>query len=99
MEDDFRTVLGRHLRVEVARLYKRDHTKWKQPIREILNRLWEADVPAVFFGGTLRSIPTSRIFFQKLGRPRDIDLVVSDISLESLRERFAGLISRETRFG
>lgn len=69
------------------------------PIVALLRELKDAETPAVFFGGTPRSLLTSRVFEKRFGRPRDVDIVVSGVSVDFLRERFASLISRENRFG
>ena len=55
--------------------------------------------PAVLFGGTLRSLLVSRISQGKPGRPRDIDIVVSGISVAQLEERFGHILASRTRFG
>lgn len=91
--------LKRLLLKGVARLCCRDEAIWKEPIVDTLRDLQAVNARAVFFGGTLRSLLVGRIAGRKFGRPRDIDIVVADISLETLRAQFESLISRETRFG
>ena len=91
--------LKRRLKKEVADFYKRDDRQWKVPIVDLLRDLKETDTRAVFFGGTPRSLLTSRVFEKRFGRPRDVDIVVSGVSIEFLKERFASLIARENRFG
>jgi hypothetical protein len=91
--------LKQQLLREVRRLCRRDHLLWKKPIIDTLYDLKTADVQAVFFGGTLRSLLVSRVFARRPGRPRDVDIVVAGASLESLKQYFAGIFSRETRFG
>lgn len=91
--------LKEQLRHDVASLYQRDGREWNKPIAETLRLLREANVRAVFFGGTLRSLILSRVQSGRFGRPRDVDIVVSGITLEQLRQQFHGSIRRETRFG
>jgi hypothetical protein len=91
--------LKQQLLLEVGRFCRRDDRVWKKPIIETLRDLKEAKVEAVFFGGTLRSLLLSRLLDGKPGRPRDIDIVVSGASIETLRLLFGTAVSRETRFG
>jgi hypothetical protein len=70
---------------------------WKQPfsrtIREIRDEHWRA----VLFGGTVRSL-----LLRARGEsawPRDIDIVIKDISLDVLETRFREYLVRRTRFG
>ncbi len=84
---------------DVAYLCRRDDRLWTEPIIRTLREIREANVRAVFFGGTLRSLLLSRLRHHRLGRPRDLDIVVAGSSLDELRERFRALITRETRFG
>ena len=91
--------LKRQLRQEVRSLFRRNGTIWKEPILDVVQELREANVPAVLFGGTLRSLLASRVFQQKLGRPRDIDIVVSGATLSQLERRFGHILARRTRFG
>ncbi|MGH2377658.1 MAG: hypothetical protein ACRDGT_04215 [Candidatus Limnocylindria bacterium] len=87
------------LREEVRLLLRDDGTRWKQPIRETVRALQEAGIEAVLFGGTLRSLLISRLYKDRPGRPRDIDLVVAGPPFAEVEERFGDLISRRTRFG
>jgi hypothetical protein len=87
------------LATEVRRFCRQDHRIWKQPIVETLHELRETGLQSVFFGGTLRSLLISRLFRRRPGKPRDIDIVLKGVSVESLRDRFEPLITRGTRFG
>jgi hypothetical protein len=91
--------LKEQLRHDVASLYQRDGREWNKPIADTLRLLRHANVRAVFFGGTLRSLILSRLQSGRFGRPRDVDIVVSGTTLEQLRQHFHGSIRRETRFG
>jgi len=91
--------LKKQLRTDVASLYRRDGRVWSRPIVDILHDLREANVRAVLFGGTLRSLLLSRLEKGRFGRPRDLDIVVSGVSLDELRHRFGRYLRRETRFG
>ena len=99
LEKQVKKQLKAILRHEVALLCRQDDRFWKEPIIETIRELRAAKLRAVFFGGVLRSLLISRLHHHKPGRPRDIDIVVQGQSLDSLREHFAGFISRETRFG
>lgn len=90
--------LQRRLLQEVGSLFRRNGPVWK-PILEVVHDLRQSRVPAVLFGGTLRSLLVSRIFHNKPGRPRDIDIVVSGMTIAQLEERFRGIVARRTRFG
>lgn len=96
--DNFLTKMKDLLRKEVLRFCRRDRL-WKEPIVDTIRELHEADWQAVFFGGTLRSLLTSRLWRKTLGRPRDIDIVIRNAEVSSLRRHFQGYVSRETRFG
>lgn len=87
------------LRQDVASLYRGDGREWIKPIAQILRRLRDANVRAVFFGGTIRSLTLSRLESGRFGRPRDVDIVVSGTTLEQLRKQFHDSIQRENRFG
>ena len=91
--------LKRRLLQEVGVLFRRTGTVWKEPILDVVHDLRQSQVPAVLFGGTLRSLLVSRIFEDKPGRPRDIDIVVSGTTIAQLEERFRGIVARRTRFG
>jgi len=91
--------LRKRLRSEVARFYQRDQRIWKKPVVDMLRSLQEANMDAVFFGGTLRSLLVSRIRHNKQGRPRDVDIVISGGSIDAIRTLIEHKIERETRFG
>lgn len=91
--------LKKQLRQEVARFYRRDDRLWKSPVVEMLRDLEKANLQAVFFGGTLRSLLVSRRYQHRPGRPRDVDIVVAGASVDGIRELFQSRIERETRFG
>lgn len=99
METDNFNLIKKRLRHEVARFCERDDRKWKAPVVEMLRELQPVNAKAVFFGGTLRSLLISRLFRQRPGRPRDIDIVISGSSVESVRDLFRERVARETRFG
>lgn len=91
--------LKRTLLKEVRALFHRDGCVWKKPILDVVHDLRQSRVPAVLFGGTLRSLLVSRISHGRPGRPRDIDIVVSGATLSQLEERFGHILARRTRFG
>jgi len=84
---------------DVSSLCYHNDRLWSKPIVDMVRDLRMANTQAVFFGGTLRSLLVSRLKTGKFGRPRDIDIVISGISLDQLRERFQDYVTRETRFG
>ena len=86
------------LRKEVSIFCSSDSTAWRLPARRALWRLHETGWHAVLFGGTLRSLLWSRLYCNRPGRPRDIDIVVRDVQLDALRHSFEHVL-RETRFG
>ena len=91
--------LKRRLLQEVRFLFRRNGCVWKKPILDVVQALRQYRLPAVLFGGTLRSLLVSRISQGKPGRPRDIDIVVSGTTLSELEERFGHILARRTRFG
>jgi len=92
--------LKRRLLRDVAYLSRRSDLQWNNPIVETIRELRRAALPAVYFGGTLRSLLLGRLLGgRRIGRPRDLDIVVADVSMSSLRERLEQHIVRETRFG
>jgi len=97
--DDRYANFRRILRTEIRRLISDRGPVWNRPIVEVVATLKEAKCPAVFFGGSLRSLVMSKYWGDQMSRPRDIDLVVQGESIEKLRERFKTLPSRENRFG
>jgi hypothetical protein len=99
---DKRTTISRlkaMLLKDVAYLCQRHDRLWSEPIVRTLEDIRRANVRAVLFGGTLRSLLLSRLQEQRFGRPRDVDIVVAGTSLDALRERFRSITKRETRFG
>jgi hypothetical protein len=93
--DDLKDLLRR----EVALFCQHDKRKWKSEIWKTIDELKGQKWPAVFFGGTLRSLLISRLARNKFGRPRDVDIVLSGIRLNDIRVQFDKYFSRETRFG
>ena len=91
--------LKRTLLEEVRTLLRRNGSVWKKPILDVFQDLRQSKFQAVLFGGTLRSLLVSRIFEDRPGRPRDIDVVVSGATLAQLEERFGDILTRRTRFG
>jgi hypothetical protein len=79
---------------EVSRFFRHNGSPWKEPILGVLNELRKSNVQAVVFGGTLRSLLEG-----KLGRPRDVDVVVAGISVSALEEQFNDIVARRNRFG
>jgi len=97
---DDATTAKRELKLRLLRdvdyLCRRGDLRWNHSIVETISDL--RDTHAVIFGGTLRSLLLGRSH-RRLGRPRDVDIVVDGMPLEVLKNRFRTLISRETRFG
>ena len=91
--------LKRKLLEEVRTLFRRNGSVWKEPILDVLQELRQANIQAVLFGGTLRSLLVSRIFQGRPGRPRDVDVVIAGALLSRLEERFSDSLARRTRFG
>lgn len=92
-------VLKALLKRDLAYLCCRYDRSWSKPIVDTLRDLRDEHSKAVFFGGTIRSLLFSRLLTGSLGRPRDVDIVVAEVTLEELRKKFRDIISRETRFG
>lgn len=84
---------------DVTSLCQREDRLWSRAIVDTLRDIRQANVRAVFFGGTLRSLLLSRLQRGRFGRPRDVDIVVAGVNLDSLRAQFGEMITRETRFG
>ena len=84
---------------DVGRFSRSDHRKWKMPIVATVQELRGHHWPAVYFGGTLRSILLGRLTGEREIRPRDIDIVIGDITLSELEEEFGQFAVRKTRFG
>jgi hypothetical protein len=91
--------LKRMLLDEVRGFFRHNGSLWKKPILDVLNEFRKSNVQAVVFGGTLRSLLVSRIFEGKLGRPRDVDVVVAGVSVAALEGQFNDIIARRNRFG
>jgi hypothetical protein len=91
--------LKRMLLDEVRSFFRANGSLWKEPILEVLAELRKSNAQAVVFGGTLRSLIVSRIFERKLGRPRDVDVVVAGASVSALEEQFNDIVARRNRFG
>jgi hypothetical protein len=92
--------LKKWLLQDVAYLSGRAGIQWNHAIVETARELRRAALPAVYFGGTLRSLLLNRILGRKgLGRPRDLDIVVADDSIQRLKQRLGDGVVRETRFG
>jgi hypothetical protein len=87
------------LRREVALFCQHDKRKWKSEIWKTVDELKSQNWPAVFFGGTLRSLLISRLARNRFGHPRDVDIVLSGIRLNDIKLQFDKYFSRETRFG
>lgn len=84
---------------DIKYLCRRADRLWNAPIVQTLRDLRDCGGKSVFFGGAVRSLLFSRLLRGRLGRPRDVDIVVNEMTIEGLRERFGSLVSRETRFG
>lgn len=84
---------------EIAYLCRHGERQWNSPIVETLENVRQLGSRAVFFGGTLRSLLVSRLFDQRPGRPRDVDIVIAKTTIDKLREHFRTELTRETRFG
>src|SRR5882672_583616 len=84
------------LRKEVALLCRNDNRFWKTAIARTIGEIKEKQWPAVFFGGTLRSLMISRLTRDMPGRPRDIDIVLSGTTVEQLQHQFDEWIWRRT---
>jgi len=99
--DEYQQVLllKKLLRKEVSLFCRLGHSRWKKSISDTIEEIRDHRWDAVFFGGTLRSLLTSRLETNSPGKPRDVDIVMNGASLECLRKTFEKYISRETRFG
>lgn len=93
-------ILKAQLLRDLAYLCCRKDIQWSEPITHMLGDIREMKLPAVFFGGTLRSLLLSRINnHPRIGRPRDVDIVINGATVDDLKKRFRKIFSRETRFG
>jgi hypothetical protein len=99
VEDRQIETLKNVLRKEVALLCRNDNRFWKTAIARTIGEIKEKRWPAVFFGGTLRSLLISRLTRDMPGRPRDIDIVLGGTTIEQLEHQFDQWIWRRTRFG
>ncbi len=86
------------LRTEVDSFCRRQEGVW-EALSDVTGSIRQHNWQAVLFGGTLRSLLISRLVHRSVGRPRDVDIVTQGQPLESLRDLFEDLITRETRFG
>lgn len=93
--DELKALLRRDLSVFCGQSDRR----WKAGILEVLREIRTNQWTAVFFGGTLRSLLLSRLMHNRIGRPRDIDIVIRGVALQELEREFKPYISRQTRFG
>lgn len=84
---------------DIRYLCRRADLLWNAPIVQTLRDLRDCGGKSVFFGGAVRSLLFSRLLRGRLGRPRDVDIVVDDMTLEGLKERFGNFVTRETRYG
>jgi hypothetical protein len=92
-------VLKNVLRREVGLLCRNDNRLWKKAIANTIGEIKERRWPAVFFGGTPRSLMISRLTRDAPGRPRDIDIVLGGTTLNQLEHQFDHWVWRRTRFG
>src|SRR4051812_23921951 len=92
-------LLKRLILQDVAYLCRRSDRLWSEPIVQTLRALRAGGGQSVFFGGTIRSLLISRLLKGRLGRPRDVDIVVAKRTIDDLRRQFKHAILRETRFG
>ena len=72
-----------------------NHAAWKVPLRKALHRIEENSWSAVIFGGVLRDL----MLFGNSEVPRDVDVVVGDVSAEDLEKAYKNLIYGKNRFG
>jgi len=94
------SILKRTLLRDVVSLFQRPDVQWRSGIAAMACDLKKLAVPAVIFGGTLRSLMLGRLArTPRFGRPRDLDIVVANANMETLRERLQQHVVRQTRFG
>lgn len=92
--------LKQQLLRDVSYLSSRSDVLWTSAIVDVVRELQNASIAAVYFGGTLRSLLLARRAGQKkLGRPRDLDIVVEGENFDDVRKNLARQMVRETRFG
>jgi hypothetical protein len=88
--------LKKDLRNQVSKFCSEDKARWKEPILQTFHEIKIKNWPAVIFGGTVRSLMLGS---RKSRRPRDIDIVLSSVSVENIEEIFSDSFLRKTRFG
>ncbi|MFH0782587.1 MAG: hypothetical protein V2B20_11655 [Pseudomonadota bacterium] len=88
--------LKKHLRIQVSRFCSENKASWKYPILQTLYEIRSKNWPAVIFGGTVRSLMLGTGTHR---RPRDIDIVLSSVSVDNIKELFSDSFVRKTRFG
>jgi len=94
------SILKHALLKDVASLFRRTDVKWRVAIAMMIRELRSAAGPAVIFGGTLRSLMLGRLAASpRFGRPRDLDIVVSGTTVDSLKAKLHEHVVRQTRFG
>ena len=94
------SILKRMLVSDVRSLFQRPDIQWRSVIADMANDLKQEAIPAVIFGGTLRSLLLGRLSRRpRFGRPRDLDIVVAGASIDALREKLQEYVVRQTRFG
>jgi hypothetical protein len=71
---------------------------WKRPVLQTIREIRDEHWNAVLFGGTVRSLLLRRELRERVW-PRDIDIVIKDIPIDLLHERFKAYVVRRTRFG
>ena len=75
---------------------------WQKPIHATINEINERKWNAVFFGGALRSLLLSKLtnakVNNKLVKPRDIDIVIENVTVDDLHDRFNKYVRRDTYF-
>lgn len=75
--------------------YLADRSPWLPPLAAALGRLPGPARPVCLFGGLLRDV----LVFGPAARPRDVDLVIADVTVDELGRVLAPWIDRRTRFG
>jgi len=92
--DDLKSILRKELRAFCS--FDRP---WKDGAIQTFQDLQSFNTRAVFFGGALRSMLLGRLYSNRPGRPRDLDIVVEGVETEELQRKFSQFIVRRTRFG
>jgi len=88
--------LKKDLRVKMSRFCSENRAIWKKPILQTLYTIKNNNWQAVIFGGTVRSLMLGS---GKSRRPRDVDIVLSSVAVDSIKELFLDSFVRKTRFG